>query len=98
MLNEIGGVPPLPQDLRCELGPMQFECDDREAALDSVDRRIGELYAVDDRDSVLSMLDELQHCFVGLAIRDDRGKELNRRTHSECETLTIVIKTREMHR
>lgn len=94
---DIGGVPPLPDELQCMLGPEQLPCDDRESALESVDRRIGELYAIEDRESVLSDLDTWQRCFVGLLFRSDRGCELLRWTYSECENLTLADKICEKY-
>lgn len=96
MTLRIGGSPPLPKYLRCDIGPEHATCDDRKVALESIDRRIGELYRVEDCESILIDLGTWQRCFIALATTRN-GSGLSAWNFAECETLTIAMNIRGMY-
>lgn len=53
MKLQFGGSPPLAEYLRCDVGPTHATCDDRKTVLEDIVRRIGDLYGVEDRESIL---------------------------------------------
>ena len=96
MKLQFGGSPPLSKCLRCDGGPEHATCADRKTALKDIDRRIGELYGVEDCESILVDLDAWQRCFVMLAtVRNGSG--VSAWNFAECETLTIATNIRGMY-